>query len=34
VGGVLLTGVLVYLRSVFFNVSMGLRAARVLYRLG
>ena len=31
VGGVLLTGVLVYFRAVFFNVSMGLRAARVIY---
>ena len=30
-GGVLLTGVLVYFRAVFFNVSMGLRAARVIY---
>ena len=31
VGGVLVTGVLVYFRAVFFNVSMGLRAARVIY---
>ena len=31
VGGVVLTGVLVYFRAVFFNVSMGLRAARVIY---
>merc|ERR1719506_3068890 len=31
VAGVLVTGVLVYLRSAFFNISMGLRAARVLY---
>mmetsp|Transcript_19797 Transcript_19797/g.50032 ORF Transcript_19797/g.50032 Transcript_19797/m.50032 type:complete len:884 (+) Transcript_19797:966-3617(+) len=31
VAGVLTTGVLVYLRSLFFNVAMGLRAARVLY---
>jgi len=31
VGGLLLTGFSVYWRSVFFNVGMGLRAARVLY---
>jgi len=31
VAGLLAAGVSVYLRSVFFNVVMGLRAARVLY---
>ena len=31
IGGLLLAGFSVYWRSVFFNVGMGLRAARVLY---
>ena len=32
IGGLLLTGLSVYWRSVYYNVCMGLRAARVLYR--
>ena len=31
IGGLLLAGVSVYWRSVYFNVGMGLRAARVIY---